>query len=108
MEEKVIIAYAILLAINTGIFILCVVQMRKFVRFYRNFNKVVNNVQSYLQYVMEDDVQQDKEETWKNSSQSNGRSQNIMELDWEVPDKAPMPAEQKEAILNSVLGEIFS
>lgn len=108
MEEKVIIAYAILLAINTGIFILCAIQMRKFVRFYRNFNKVVNNVQSYLQYVMEDDSQQDIEDMSKNSFERNDQTPKMMELDREVPDKAPMPTEQKEAILNSVLGEIFS
>ena len=59
MEQTVIIAYAILLMINTVIFLLCAVQMRKFSRFYRNFNKVVSNVQAYLQYVMEE------RENWK-------------------------------------------
>lgn len=44
----------------------------------------------------------------KNSFERNDQTPKMMELDREVPDKAPMPTEQKEAILNSVLGEIFS
>lgn len=106
MEEKVIIAYAILLTINTVIFILCVVQMRKFNRLNRNFNKVVNNVQSYLQCIMEEDEQENDAET--ETTEETRQKGRIMELDWEVPDKEPMPDAQKEAILNSVLGELFS
>lgn len=113
MEERVIIAYAILLVINTGIFILCIVQMRKFSRFHRNFNKVVSNVQSYLRYVMAEDEDETAEmeaagqRSFEQSRKFRERG-SIMELDAEIPDKGPMPEKQKEEILNSVLGEIFS
>ena len=133
MEQTVIIAYAILLMINTVIFLLCAVQMRKFSRFYRNFNKVVSNVQAYLQYVMEEPsdasgTEASEEVAWEEDSASR-KMQGIVELDQEIPDlqmprrendqrtygrqaRAPyrsnMPEEQKEAVLNSVLGELFS
>ena len=128
MEQQVLIAYVILLAINTAVFLLCAVQMIKFRRFYRNFNRVVNNVQSYLHYVMEDDPKEPETKRCPGDT-GGGYSDEIVELDDEIPDVEILPRrkkhaayggqasggtytamsrEKKEEVLNSVLGELFS
>lgn len=137
MEQQVLTAYAVLLTINTGVFLLCMVQMIKFRRFYRNFNRVVSNVQSYLRCVMEEDPQaqetqnpqEDPRVEERFDSVNTGHDDGIVELDDEIPDVeilprrkkhatyggqaaggayASMSREKKEEVLNSVLGELFS
>ena len=137
MEQQVLTAYAVLLTINAAVFLLCMIQMIKFARFYRNFNRVVSNIQSYLRCVMDEDTQAQEEqraqeeigggEHFSGSDAADGSG--IVELDDEIPDVeilprrkkrasygvqaaggayAAMSTEKKEEVLNSVLGELFS
>ena len=137
MEQQVLTAYAVLLTINAAVFLLCMIQMIKFARFYRNFNRVVSNIQSYLRCVMDEDTQAQEEqraqeeigggEHFSGSDAADGSG--IVQLDDEIPHVeilprrkkrasyggqaaggayAAMSTEKKEEVLNSVLGELFS
>ena len=137
MEQQVLTAYAVLLTINAAVFLLCMIQMIKFARFYRNFNRVVSNIQSYLRCVMDEDTQAQEEQRAQEeigggehfSGSDAADDSGIVELDDEIPDveilprrkkRAPyggqaaggacaaMSTEKKEEVLNSVLGELFS
>ena len=66
--------------INVIMSILLIIHMIKFGRMNRNFNKVVNNVQNYLSFIMKEQEQQEQQEDER----------------------------EKEELLGQVLGELFS
>lgn len=107
MEQQVLTAYAVLLTINAAVFLLCMIQMIKFARFYRNFNRVVSNIQSYLRCVMDEDTQAQGEQSAQeeigggehfSGSDAAGDS-GIVELDDEIPDVEILPRRKKACLV---------
>lgn len=92
MNQWIIIAYGILLGINAVTLLLLLYHMRKFRQLNRNFLAVVQNVQAYLNAVMEEP----------------GEEQTDADASREKTYRSVTDTRQAEELLDSVLGEIFS
>lgn len=123
MNQWMVIAYGILLGINALTLLLLTSHMRKFRRLNRNFLAVVQNVQAYLDAVMDEPEEEaetemkaenemrsgwedacwtEEENGWKNTYRAKE------ENGWENAYRKAADKRQAEELLGTVLGEIFS